>query len=243
ISIFSNNNIIGGSTAAARNVISGNSTGILFVAFFGGPMGNTIQGNFIGVNAAGTGPLPNTQQGIGITDAVNNIIGGTQNGAGNTIAFNGLAGITITTGTGNSMRGNSIFSNNGLGIDLGADGVTTNDTNDSDSGPNQRQNFPLITSVLSTSNSTTIQGSLKSIPSTTFQIDFFSNLAVDPSGNGEGAQFFHTTSVNTDANGDATISVTVPVGLAAGRVITATATDPNGNTSEFSAADSTSTSG
>jgi hypothetical protein len=243
ISIFSNNNIIGGTTAAARNVISGNSTGILFGSFFGGPVGNTIQGNFIGVNAAGTGPLPNTQQGIGISDAVNNTIGGTQNGAGNTIAFNGLAGISITTGTGNSIRGNSIFSNNGLGIDLGGDGVTANDTNDSDSGPNQRQNFPLITSVLSTSNSTTIQGSLKSIPSTTFQIDFFSNVAVDPSGNGEGAQFFNTTSVNTDANGDATINVTVPVGLAAGRVITATATDPNGNTSEFSAADSSGTVG
>ena len=76
------------------------------------------------------------------------------------------------------------------------------------------QNFPVLTSVLSTSNSTTIQGSLKSIPNTTFQIDFYSNVAVDPSGNGEGAQFFSTTSVNTNDNGNATINVTFPVALA-----------------------------
>ena len=84
---------------------------------------------------------------------------------------------------------------------------------------------------------TTIQGSLNSTPNTTFQIDFYSSAALDPSGNGEGAQFFNTTSVNTDNNGNATINVTFPMALATGRIITATATNPGGNTSEFSAAD------
>jgi parallel beta-helix repeat protein len=171
------------------------------------------------------------------------VIGGTQTEAGNQIAFNGGPGIAVTSGTGNSIRGNSIFSNNGLGIDLGTAGVTANDGADPDTGPNNLQNFPVITSVVSSANSMTIQGSLKSLPNTAFQIDFFSNGAVDPSGNGEGAQFINSASVNTDNNGDATINATFPVGLAPGRVITATATDPNGNTSEFSAADSTSTSG
>jgi photosystem II stability/assembly factor-like uncharacterized protein len=243
INIASNNNVIGGLVAGARNVISGNSIGIQLGGFFGGPVGNVIQGNFIGLNAAGTGPVPNTQQGIAISDAVNNTIGGTQSEAGNKIAFNGGAGVTMSTGTGNIIRRNSIFSNVGLGIDLGLNGVTVNDANDGDTGPNHLQNFPVLTSVLSTSNSTTIQGSLKSVPNTTFQIDFYSNVAVDPSGNGEGAQFFNMTSINTNGNGDATINVTFPTALATGRVITATATDPNGNTSEFSAADASGAAG
>ena len=239
INILSSNHVIGGLVAGARNVISGNSVGIQLGGFSGGTLGNVIQGNFIGLNALGTGQLPNVQQGIAIFEAVNNTIGGTQSEAGNKIAFNGGPGVTISTGTGNTIRRNAIFSNNGLGIDLGLNSVTANDGNDGDTGPNHLQNFPVITSVLSTSSSTTIMGSLKSIPNTTFQIDFYTNVAVDPSGNGEGAQFFNTTSINTNGNGDATINVTFPAALATGRVITATATDPNGNTSEFSAADST----
>lgn len=243
INVTSNNNQIGGPSAAARNVISGNRIGIQIGGFFSGVVGNVVQGNLIGVNAAGTGQLPNANQGIALTDAVNNTIGGTQAGAGNRIAFNGGPGITVSSaggggGSGNSIRGNSIFSNNGLGIDLAANGVTPNDSNDGDTGPNQLQNFPVITSATSASGSTTIQGSLKSIPSTSFQIDFYASSAVDPSGNGEGAQFFNSTSVSTNGSGDATINLTFPTALPAGRVITATATDPNGNTSEFSAANS-----
>jgi Calx-beta domain/Beta-propeller repeat/Carboxypeptidase regulatory-like domain len=243
INIASNNNQIGGPSTAARNVISGNRVGIQLGGFFSGVVGNVIQGNVIGVNAAGTGQLPNANQGIAISDATNNTIGGTQVGAGNRIAFNGGPGITVSSGggsggSGNTIRGNSIFSNTGLGIDLGSNGVTANDSNDGDSGPNQLQNFPVITGVISSSGSTTINGNLRSIPNTAFQVDFYSSSAVDPSGNGEGAQFFNSTSVNTNNNGDATINVTFPAALPAGRVITATATDPNGNTSEFSGASS-----
>jgi hypothetical protein len=241
IRIFSSNNTIGGTVAGAGNVISGNSIGIQLGVFSGGLVGNVIQGNLIGLNASGNGAVPNTQQGIAITDVVNNTIGGAASGAGNTIAFNLGPGITASGGAGNVIRGNSIFSNNGLGIDLlvnGATGVTPNDVNDSDAGANNLQNFPVITTVLSSANSTTIQGRLKSIPLTTFQIDFYTNAAVDPSGNGEGAQFFNTIAVSTDANGNATINATFPAGLPSGRVITSTATDPNGNTSEFSAIDS-----
>ena len=139
----------------------------------------------------------------------------------------------ISSGTGNAIRGNSIFSNAGLGIDLGANtfpdpnGVTPNDPNDADTGANNLQNFPVLTSVTSVGNNTTIQGSLNSTPNTTFQIDFYTSAALDPSGNGEGAQFFNTTSVTTDGNGNATINVSFPVALGTGRVITATATDPN----------------
>lgn len=243
INIFSNNNVIGGLVAGARNVISGNAAGIVLQSFSGGSIGNVIQGNFIGTNAAGTGPVPNLQQGIIVSSAVNNTIGGTQAEAANKIAYNGGPGVSITTGAGIAIRGNSIFSNNGLGIDLGANGVTSNDSIDADVGPNTLQNFPVLTTVMSTNNSTTIQGSLNSLPNTTYNVDFYSSAAVDPSGNGEGAQFVGTTAVNTNVNGDATINVTFPVALPVGRVITATATDPNGNTSEFSAADANAANG
>ncbi|HYV11091.1 MAG TPA: Calx-beta domain-containing protein [Pyrinomonadaceae bacterium] len=233
------NALIGGLTQTARNVISGNGVGIQL-----GGVGTIVQGNLIGLNASGTEPLPNTQGGIGIGNANGNTIGGTQPGAANVIAFNNGPGVKLSQATGNSIRGNSIFSNDGLGIDLIGDwvfgsGVSPNDLKDTDTGGNNVQNFPVITSVVSTNNSTTIQGSLSSTPNTAFQIDFYSNSAVDPSGNGEGAQYFNTTLVNTNPNGDATINVTFPVGLPAGRGITATATDPAGNTSEFSAADPT----
>ncbi len=243
INIFTSNHTIGGLVAGARNVISGNMIGIQIAGFSGGPVGNVIQGNFIGLNALGTGAVPNTQHGIAISEASNNTIGGTQLAASNKIAFNGGAGVSVAFGSGNVIRINSIFSNGGLGIDLGANGVTANDGNDGDTGPNQLQNFPVITSVLSSATLTTILGSLKSIPNTTFSVDFYSNSAVDPSGNGEGAQFFGSTSVTTNVSGDGTISVTLPSGLGSGRVITATTTDPNGNTSEFSAADAAAASG
>jgi hypothetical protein len=246
VSISDVNNVVGGVAPGAGNVISGNGYGIQI----GGSttallFGNVIQGNLIGLNALGTGPLPNSFYGIVISGANNNTIGGTQTGAANKIAFSGGAGVRIFDGNGNVIRGNSIFSNGELGIDLGSEfltGVTPNDPIDSDHGANLLQNFPVLTSVLSTSNSTNIQGSLTSTANTTFQIDFYSSAALDPSGNGEGAQFLGSISVNTDGTGNASINANLPVG-STGRVVTATATDPNGNTSEFSAGDATNATG
>ena len=246
VAIFSSKNLIGGVVPGAQNVIAGNFVGIRLTSFISGPpRENVIQGNLIGLNALGTEPIPNVQGGIEFFfDAFDNIVGGTQAGAANKIAFNGFHGVAVfSAGARNSIRGNSIFSNGGLGIDLGASGVAPNDIGDTDTGGNNQQNFPVLTSVTSSGNSTTIQGSLNSTPNTTFQIDFYSSAALDPSGNGEGALFFATTPVITDGNGNATINATFPIALGTGRVITATATDPNGNTSEFSGGDATSAAG
>src|SRR5262249_48958499 len=202
ISITGINNTVGGLVAGARNVISGNGIGIQVGGLSTSTSpGNVIQGNFIGLNALGTGPLPNSHQGILLEDATSNTIGGTQPEAANRIAFNGDAGVQVSARNRNTIRGNSIFSNGGLGIDLGDSfltGVTVNDPLDSDHGANELQNFPVLTSVLSTNNTTTIQGSLTSTANTTFQIDFYSSAALDPSGFGEGAQFLGATSVITD---------------------------------------------
>jgi Calx-beta domain-containing protein len=245
VAIFdSSNNTIGGSIPGAGNVISGNGWGVSIASSSGTPIGNIVQGNYIGVAADGTSPLGNRVEGLRISGAINTIVGGPTTQAENIVAFNGPAaetgvgtGIEVLVGTGNSITGNSVFSNGRLGLDLANDGLTANDLGDSDSGPNNRQNFPLITSVVADAAQTTIAGSLNSSPNSTFQISFYANSACDPSGNGEGAIPFGSTSAVTDASGNAQFSVVVTNPLGPGKVITAMATDSAGNTSEFSPCD------
>lgn len=236
VSVAGANNVIGGTTAAARNVISGNgSSGVSLNANISHD--NIVLGNFIGTDATGTNPIANNGPGVGFFGgALNNTIGGLVAGAGNTIAFNAGRGISIPGGGGNGILGNSIFNNEQLGIDLSDDaGVTPNDPCDSDGGANGLQNFPVLTSAASGGGSTTIQGTLDSTAVSTFRIEFFSSPACDASGNGEGAVFLGATNVSTNAACVANINVSVGVAVPVGQVITATATDSGNNTSEFSA--------
>lgn len=255
---WASNNMIGGTTAGALNVISGNGYGVVLLG--DGVTDNLVQGNFIGTDVTGTTGLGNFD-GVHITGADNNTIGGTTAGTGNIISANSGAGVSVVNATGNLVQGNtitlngadgvrvgdvygnigtanailsnSIFSNGGLGIDLDEDGVTPNDPGDSDNGSNNLQNFPVLTSA--TSGSTTIEGMLNSTPNTEFRLEFFSNSVCDPSGYGEGETFLGSIDVTTDSNGDASFAVTIPDTVPVGHFITATATDPNNNTSEFSA--------
>src|SRR5205823_12114985 len=117
----------------------------------------------------------------------------------------------FASSTGNAIRGNSIFSNGTtaqhLGIDLGTNGVTANDAGDGDTGANNLQNFPVLTSASMVGGNTTIQGTFNSTASTNnFTIEFFANAACDASGNGEGKRFLGSTTVNTNASGNATIN-------------------------------------
>ena len=112
ISVTGSNNTIGGTTAAARNVISGNGTQGINIA---GSM-NLIEGNFVGTNAAGTVAVPN---GVGVDiTASKNTIGGTLAGAGNIIADNTGNGVVVNEGTGNAVLSNSIHDNTAGGINL-----------------------------------------------------------------------------------------------------------------------------
>ena len=116
------------------------------------------------------------------------------------------------------------------------DGVTPNDAGDVDTGPNNVQNFPVLTSANSTLAGTTIAGTLNSTPNTTFTIQIFSDSSCDPSGNGEGQLFVGSTSIATDPGGNLNFSQLFPAVVADQHVVSATATDSNGNTSEFSQA-------
>ena len=105
ISSASNNNLIGGTTASARNVISANTFNGIAV----GASNNQIQGNFIGTNANGTSALPNGIDGVNISGSpqfTNNLVGGTAAGAGNVISGN-QRGITLFS-PGNTVQGNFI---------------------------------------------------------------------------------------------------------------------------------------
>jgi PKD domain/Right handed beta helix region/FG-GAP repeat len=220
----------GGPCTGASNLISGNKS---FLELDSGSSGTQILGNLIGTDAAGTGALGNGGGGIINGGSSGNVIGGLTSAARNVIAFNAGAGVEIGTGTGNSILGNSIFGNAALGIDIDADGVTPNDAGDGDTGANDLQNFPIITSAITNAGNTTIAGTLNSTPNTQFRLEFFANSVADPSGFGEGQLFIGFANVTTDVNGDA--SFNVAFANPGGPGITATATDPVGNTSEFSA--------
>jgi methionine-rich copper-binding protein CopC len=225
--------LIGGTVLDAGNVISGNAVGVKISG--AGATAHTIQGNRIGTTVDGTQPLGNTTHGVWITSSsFGNTVGGTAAGASNLIAHNGADGIFVDSGTTNNLRKNSFFANTDLGIDLGPNGVTLNDTNDSDTGANNQVNFPLLISSESNSRATTIAGTLNSVPNSIFTLDFFSNDTADPSGFGEGKNYLGSTTVTTTGTGDASFTVEFPVSISEGQFITATSTDPAGSTSEFS---------
>jgi hypothetical protein len=224
---------VGGHTAAGRNVISGN--GRSGVRIEGAEAaGNRVRNNFIGADATGVLALGNSESGVDIGD------GASGNGVGepgpgrNLIAHNGAHGVLVRSGRNNFVRANSIRSNGGLGIELGLDGVTANDPGDADAGANDLQNAPSLTSVTATPGRLIVAGNFSAQPGTTYTLDFYSGPDCDASGFGEGADYAGTATIATDANGSAGFAFAFSNAPPADHFITATATDPAGNCSEFS---------
>ncbi len=228
---------IGGASAAARNLISCHGTGI---DIFGGSV--TVQGNYIGTTVDGVTPLANDSVGLSVENDAVVTIGGTAAGEGNVIANSVLAGITVKNTARATIQRNSIYDNgtdpttiSHLGIDLNDDFVTPNDPGDADTGPNNLQNYPVLKKATVSGSAVEIIGNLNSLPNTTFSLEFFGSDTVNPLGYGEGKVFLGTADVTTNASGDADFDINFPTVSGAPHV-TATATDPSGNTSEFSAA-------
>jgi hypothetical protein len=225
--------VVGGAGAGEGNVISHNNQGVFLN---NGVVDAVILGNTITHNSEGM--LLNTLQ---TTDVQ---IGGIGAGEGNLIAFNTNKGIW-NLGLRVTIRGNAIHSNGQLGHDLNGDGVTRNDAGDVDGGANAGQNSP---NLLTTGpafpegagpeggSGTRIQGVLLSLPSTTYTLDFYGNpvCAPRPQELVEGETWLGTADVTTDGTGRIDFDVTIPVDTPVGARIAATATDPDGNTSEFS---------
>jgi uncharacterized repeat protein (TIGR01451 family)/CSLREA domain-containing protein len=233
----SSDNLIGGTELAERNLISGNALDGVLIA--NTSFRNRIVRNLIGTDASGTGPLPNGEgilccgSGFGDDNTIER----------NVIAFNRGEGVVIVGGpsfetVGNAILGNSIFANEDIGIDLGSgccgNGPTQNDAGDGDAGPNGLQNFPVIARVTLDGGETTIEGTLNSVPDSTYHVELFRNSACDSSHFGEGETLLGSTTVATGPDGDASFAVTYPVALGPTEVVTSTATDTRNNTSEFS---------
>lgn len=235
--------LLGGTNSGAGNQVSGN--GYMGVSIQNaGSKGISVQGNLLGTKADGLSALPNEYHNLAFWgNSSGNLVGGDTPGAGNVIAFANLAaydGLRVLNGSLNiRIRGNSFFGNGGaavgsLGIDLGADGPTPNDTCDKDRGANESQNFPVLSSA-SGGSQTTIQGTLNSLASRAFLLQFYASPACDASAYGEGSLFLGAITVTTDAGCNASFTAVFTNLLPAGSAITATATDNANNTSEFSA--------
>ncbi len=128
---------------------------------------------------------------------------------------------------GNQIAANRIFANTGPAIDLGDDGIAYNAATPRQ-GPNDFQNFPIIV--------TTAGGQLEgwlggSEPDTTFRIDVFASAGYGPGGAGEAQDYLGSLTVTTDPTGQVSFAVPfkAPDSLP---ILTATATDPQGNSSE-----------
>ena len=237
------NNTIGGTDPGDRNVISGNNAGGVGIGDVPGSSvpdttTNYILGNLIGTDVSGALPLGNVGPGIDVAGDSNTV--GSPGAGGNTIAFNSGDGVVVTSRynglpvTGNTIRGNLVYHNTGLGIDLGGGGVTQNQTGVA-VGSNTFENYPILGSATELAGVLTVGGTLNSLPNQSYTIDFYatSTSNVDPSNHGGASVYLGSMVVSTSSDGNASFSFqyagTVPLGDA----VTATATDSQGVTSEF----------
>jgi hypothetical protein len=208
---------------------------------------NVVLGNYVGTDFSGTAALGNCFGGVFLyTSAVHNTIGDGLAGHRNIIAWNGAttcsfpppagSGVEVCGpgSTGNSIRFNSIFRNAGLGIDLCPLGVTLDTPGGPHAGPNNLQNFPVLSSATNSLGILRVEGDLNSVPGTTFQLDFYASQQCDPSGYGEGERHVANGTLTTDGGGNAHFVYFFPTNVTHFTNITATATDPGNNTSEFS---------
>ncbi|HUR99035.1 MAG TPA: LamG domain-containing protein, partial [Pyrinomonadaceae bacterium] len=251
---------IGGNSPADRNLISGNFRGVVIAS--GTASGDNVSsvsviGNLVGTARDGISPLGNgfspqlptfPEDAISIQSingtALSNLV------ERNVIAFNSRYGVTLGGGgvgttqavTGNRITNNSIYSNGNIGINLdgldqgSANAVTPNDPCDVDAGVNGLQNYPVIKDATISGSTIAIAGTLDSAANGSYRIEFFASQASDASFFGEGQTYLGFANVTT-AMGSCTssFSATFSIPPGAGNVISATARDISGNTSEFSA--------
>jgi hypothetical protein len=221
-------NTLGGTASGAANVISangGNGVELSGASIF------SVVGNRIGTDKSGTAALGNRGDGVLLElGASQNTIGGTTTGSGNSIALN-AKGVVVRDAASidDSILGNSIWGNTGLGIDLGDDGHTANGANPR-AFPNHGQNAPVIMAVAASAVSFT----LTSTPRTNFRVELFASPAPGPTFQGQ--VFLGAVNVNTGTGGIAYCGTPVSA-IPAGDIVTATATNlTTGDTSEYSQA-------
>ncbi len=231
---------MGGTTSGAGNVVAGNGEYEIRL----GTDGNTLQGNYVGEMPDGT-PVGNTGVSVRVAGA-GNTIGGTGASEGNTLAHAGR-GVSVEAGSGHTIRGNRIYDHSqaphGIAFDRISNSSTPNDAGDSDTDTNRLQNFPEIPSANydSGADAVTLTYQVPRDPSSTGSGASRYPLAIDfyrTDGNGSGAAYLGTdtyTSADYTGGPDKQITFTPAASVTRSDRVVATATDANGNTSEFTA--------
>jgi hypothetical protein len=223
---------------AISNVISGNTlNGVLII---NNSDDNSVINNAIGTDVNGIRNLGNGGNGVEIiVNSSDNTVGGTTLAAGNLIAFN-RKGVVVGDGptdlsVGNTILNNSIYNNALIGIDLANDGSTPNHAVNPSTGPNDFQNYPILSTPVITTTGLNVPWTLHSRVSSSFILQFFKNNPGDP----EGKILVQQLTVTTDANGNASGTISIG-GVPLNSAITATATylvgsltGPTSDTSEF----------
>jgi hypothetical protein len=207
VHVTGDGNVIGGTTGSAGNVISANlfdgvvidQPDVVDLNAFG----NRLEDNIIGAAANGVDPLPNGDDGVAVLHGRNSIIGSTDAAHGNVIAFNEGDGVEVVDGPGNSIIGNSLFDNTGLGIELAVEEATMD---------------------LRAATTTSADWTLDAEPRTRYRIELFGSPACDDSGRGEGKTLLGSAYVQTNRNGLAGGGTALTNQPAVGEVVTATAT-------------------
>ncbi len=226
---------IGSTATADRNLVSGNNS---FGVRVEGAGAVNVLGNSIGSNAGSTATLANNGAGISIVNSSNVVVGGSTNGSGNLITANTGGGVIVSgSSTANAILGNTITVNTGLGIDLGANGVTANDGAKTAGQPNLLTDFPTFTAASLSGSTLTVSGYVGTaagqVAFANHRVEVF-KADNDASGNGEAPAYLGF--VTTDKNGLFQGPITVPSGVtvtSGTTKVTGTATDASGNTSEF----------
>ncbi len=244
--------VVGGANPGEGNVVSGNlQSGIRFPAVCEPNVAVRIAGNLIGVGADGVTPVGNGGSGV-VTQSLGwgspcqaPAVGGVGAGEGNVIAHNGVHGVSIDgPNRRGSIRGNSIHSNGALGIGLRGDtelAPLPNNAGDAPRWANEGRNYPVLMNAQVAWGYLTVQGVMDTLPNLGLSLDFYANDAVDPSGNGEGRRYLGTWSFTMPSfvGPGYVFTAQIPASgldVNVSDLITATATDQSGNTSEFSGA-------
>ncbi|MEI8570946.1 DUF4347 domain-containing protein [Methylomonas sp. LW13] len=224
------NTLIGGTTAATRNIIAGNTEAGVYISD-SGTTGTVVQGNYIGVGTDGVTALGNGMQGVAIENsATSSLIGSTTAGAGNIIANNDVGITAVGTGSSNVFLENSIYGNTRLGIDLGDNGATANDAGDVDSGPNSLLNTMVLTRAVVNGTNLTFSGTYNGATNSYYRIEVFS----DATASGEGRTFLNALNMAVGSSGSVNMSFNFSdVRLATGQYITVTATRTDSSYSTF----------
>lgn len=238
------NTAIGGGTAE-RNVISGNNGSGISI------LGNSVQynvvnhqvvpttsmivGNWIGLQADGKSPLPNLGAGVEVNQQGGGyFIGSDLRAFDNLIAYNTDAGVRVASGTNIAILGNSIHHNSRGGILLGNRTAASGNQTPFPTGPNHLQNAPTLTLAVSAIEGLTIAAHLDNATNPDgYAIQFYACPSADFSGYGQGQYPLGFIGFHTNVDGG-NILTNFASSVLPGAYLTATATDPDWNTSEFS---------